>query len=453
VTDRYYFTQTAGSEHVLGDGALVLDDVHAHIERFVAFPTAHATVAATLWAAHCWVVDRFDSTPRIAFLSPEPGSGKSRALEVIGPMTPSPMHAVNATPAALFRSVSDLESRPTILFDEIDTVFGPKAKDNEEVRGFLNAGHRKGAVAYRCVGLGTAQKVIPFPAYCAVAIAGLNDVPDTIATRSIIIRMRRRAPGEHVDQYRFRHHDPEGQRLGEQLREWLASTSLAVDPPLPAGIVDRAADVWEPLLSIADAAGGHWPQRAREAAADLTARTATEPSLGVLLLHDLRVVFAGAEQLATEVILNELHAVDESPWHALGKMQKPLDARGLANMLRRYQVRSTNVRVGGIQAKGYRAEDLVDVWDRYLPTTAADLSVPSVPPSHDGQNRRSEALSAGTDGGTATDGGTDVSVPGSPSVPLSVPPETPSDLRKHSRWDAGTDGTDKSRPVVRKEIG
>jgi hypothetical protein len=172
-----------------------------------------------------------------------------------------------------------------------------------------------------------------------------------------------------------------------------------------------------------------------------------------VLLHDLRVVFAGAEQLATEVILNELHAVDESPWHALGKMQKPLDARGLANMLRRYQVRSTNVRVGGIQAKGYRAEDLVDVWDRYLPTTAADLSVPSVPPSHDGQNRRSEALSAGTDGGTATDGGTDVSVPGSPSVPLSVPPETPSDLRKHSRWDAGTDGTDKSRPVVRKEIG
>jgi hypothetical protein len=37
------------------------------------------------------------------------------------------------------------------LYDEIDTVFGPKAKDNEEIRGLLNAGHRKCAVAGRCV--------------------------------------------------------------------------------------------------------------------------------------------------------------------------------------------------------------------------------------------------------------------------------------------------------------
>ena len=78
-------------------------------------------------------------------------------------MVRHPMHAVNCSPAALFRSVADLEHRPTILFDEIDTVFGPKAKDNEELRGFLNAGHRRSGVAYRCVGLGTAQRVAGVP--------------------------------------------------------------------------------------------------------------------------------------------------------------------------------------------------------------------------------------------------------------------------------------------------
>jgi hypothetical protein len=92
-------------------------------------------VAHTLWIGHAWFMDEWESTPRIAFLSPEPGSGKSRALEVTEPLVPRPLHAVNASPAALFRVVSDEAGPPTILFDEIDTVFGPKAKDNEDCAG------------------------------------------------------------------------------------------------------------------------------------------------------------------------------------------------------------------------------------------------------------------------------------------------------------------------------
>ena len=68
-------------------------------------------------------------------------------------------------------------------------MFGPKAKDNEDIRGMLNAGHRNGAVAGRCViKRGKIVETEELPAYCAVAIAGLDDLPDTIMTRS-----RRRA--------------------------------------------------------------------------------------------------------------------------------------------------------------------------------------------------------------------------------------------------------------------
>ena len=88
---------------------------------------------------------RWESTPRLAFLSPEPASGKTRALEASEPLVPRPVEAVNVSPAYLFRKVGT-DGRPTILFDEIDTVFGPKAKENEEIRGLLNAGHRKGAL-------------------------------------------------------------------------------------------------------------------------------------------------------------------------------------------------------------------------------------------------------------------------------------------------------------------
>ena len=119
--------------------------------RFVAYPNEHADVAHTLWIAHAHPMDAWESTPRIAFLSPEPGCGKTRALEVTELLVPRPVEAVNTTPAYLFRKVSDPAGLPTILYDEIDTLFGPKAKDNEEIRGMLNAGHRRGAMAGRCV--------------------------------------------------------------------------------------------------------------------------------------------------------------------------------------------------------------------------------------------------------------------------------------------------------------
>jgi hypothetical protein len=119
-------------------------------------------------------MDAWDSTPRIAFLSPEPGSGKTRALEVTELLVPRPVEAVNTTPAYLFRKVSDPAGLPTILYDEIDTLFGPKAKDNEEIRGMLNAGHRRGAVAGRCVTRGELVVTEELPAYCALALAGLG---------------------------------------------------------------------------------------------------------------------------------------------------------------------------------------------------------------------------------------------------------------------------------------
>src|SRR5437762_9122561 len=115
------------------NGAKILDAVHAYLRRFVVYPSEHAAIAHTLWIAHTHRMDAWESTPRIAFLSPEPGSGKSRALEVTETLVPTPVQAVNVSAAYLFRKVSGEAGMPTILFDEIDTVFGPKAKENEEI--------------------------------------------------------------------------------------------------------------------------------------------------------------------------------------------------------------------------------------------------------------------------------------------------------------------------------
>jgi hypothetical protein len=360
-------------------GHAILNDIHSYFGQFVAYPSEYARVAHTLWTAHTHLMDAWESTPRIAFLSPEPASGKTRALEATEPLVPNPVEAINVTPAYLFRKVGDETGRATILFDEVDTLFGPKAKEHEEVRGLLNAGHRRGAVAGRCVTRGETIETVDFPAFCAVALAGLGDLPDTILTRSVVVKMRRRTAGERVEQFRRRLVVPTAHALRDRLAAWAATVAPTIGnpwPELPDGIEDRDADVWEPLIAVADVAGGDWPGRARAAARALVAESKdSTPSVGVRLLADLRSVFGDRDVMSTEAILSALCKLEEAPWAELVK-GSPLNARGLAARLKPYGVSSRTVRIGADTPKGYRREDLMDAWSRYL-TPSSEKSATS----------------------------------------------------------------------------
>jgi hypothetical protein len=348
-------------------GRRMIEAVHGFLGRFIAYPSDDAHVAHSLWVAHTHLMPVWESTPRIAFLSAEPASGKTRALEITELLVPGPVSAVNVSPVYLFRKVGN-EEGATILFDEIDTVFGPKAKDNEEIRGLLNAGHRRGAVAGRCVVHGKTVTTEEIPAYSAVALAGLGWLPDTILSRSVIVRMRRRHQGEQVEQFRRRIHRVEGDRIRQLIEVWSKAVSSSITwPDMPAEIQDRDADVWESLIAVADVVGGTWPSRARVAAVALVAANKdTEPSLGVRLLADLRTVFGDADEMASKSILVALTAMEEAPWGDI--KGKPLDERGLARRLRQYGVRSKNIRIGSATPKGYSRADLHDQWQRYIPS-------------------------------------------------------------------------------------
>ncbi|TBO56782.1 DUF3631 domain-containing protein [Streptomyces kasugaensis] len=374
------------------DGAALLDEIERFHRRFNLFPREAAYAAVALWDAHAHLFDCFDSTPRLAFLSPEPGSGKSRALEICETLTPRPLMTVNPSAPALFRVVSADDGRPTILIDEIDTIYGPKANGNEELRAFLNSGYRRGASSLRCVGDGSNQTATLFPSFCAVAVAGLGALPDTILTRSVIVRMRKRAPNESVEPYRQRIHEKEGHALRDRLAEWADQVRDAVTdawPTLPDGISDRPADVWEPLLAVAEAAGGTWPERARQACVELvaSAKDGDPASVGVQLLTDLRdKVFQGTDRMPTAAILGVLLALDDAPW---GDMNgRPMTNRTLAKMLGEYvtadnkPIKPRSIRTSSGVPKGYYAEDLADAWSRYCPppTWAAATSATSATP-------------------------------------------------------------------------
>ena len=379
-----------GADMAAAAGAVLLDEVQSFLCRFVSYPSEHASAAHTLWIAHTHLMGAWESTARLSFLSPEPGSGKTRALEVTEPLVPRPVHATNVSPAYLYRKCGSDEGPPTILFDEIDAIFGPKAKEHEDVRSFLNSGHRRGATFGRCVVYGSRVETEDVQSFAAVALAGLGWLPDSIMTRSVIIRMRRRAPNEQVEAFRHRIHAPIGEELFQRLEDWagaVADQAELARPEMPIGVEDRAADIWEPLLAVADLAGEKWPDRARKAAVALvTAAVSDTPqSLNIRLLGDLRTVFSAKDAAAqastpkglpTKLILTALHELEDAPWSHL---KEPLNDHSLARRLHDYGIKSDKLRPHGQnQCKGYRLADLEDAWRRYLPSAVSPASEKTV---------------------------------------------------------------------------
>jgi Protein of unknown function (DUF3631) len=242
-----------GKKQRMTPASVLLDDLRAFVRRFVVLTEAQAD-AITLWIAHTHVFDVFGITPYLAVTSAEKRSGKTRLLEVLELLIREALPTANISDAALFRVID--KRQPTLLVDEVDALFSNKSP-REELRGILNAGYRRGAVVHRMGGSNNTS-LHTFSVYCPKAFAGIgNCLPDTIADRSIPISLKRRTRAESVERFRLRDVEGEGHALRDRLTDWLEPQRdhlHASRPTLPDELDDRAQDVWEPLLAIADLA-------------------------------------------------------------------------------------------------------------------------------------------------------------------------------------------------------
>lgn len=357
-----------------------LDDLAHWFEKYMVLPNTHTAPMLALWAAHTYVAERFYTTPRLVASSPAPQSGKTRLIELLSLVTYKPCSSANMTPAALFRMISALTgdggTPPTIILDEVDTIFGKQAtSSSEELRGLLNAGYKQGAKVYRCQGEGANMQVVPFDCYAPVALAGIaGNLPDTISTRSIIVNLKRRRKSERIEPYRERTAKAEIAETVKAISEWCIAHKEDLDiPDMPAGVEDRPAETWEPLLSIADMAGGHWPDTARRACtAFVFAKKLDQPSLEIQLLEDVRTVFGDEKAMPTAELVLKLRSLDSSPWSTIGK--DGLNAYSLSRFLRNFDVKPVQFRDDSQQKnRGYvigpqsGQVGLKDAFERYLP--------------------------------------------------------------------------------------
>jgi putative DNA primase/helicase len=342
-------------------GADVLNEIAETFTRFVALSDGAANALA-LWTAHTHTFKSFICSPRLNVSSPEKGCGKTTLRDVLAVLVPRPLLAENLSVAVLFRVIE--AHRPTVLADECDSWL----RDNDELRGMLNSGHRRGGQALRCEG--ESNEVRAFAVFAPAVLCGIGSLPGTLHDRSIVIRLERAKPGELRERFDSRHVDRE-RELCRKLARFCADNAAgleACDPALPSGAFNRLADNWRPLFAIAEIAGGDWPQQAAAAFAKLTAKEDTDAQgIGTMLLADVWQAFqeARAVRMFSKSLVESLLAMSDHPWPEAHK-GRPITETWLARRLRSFSVQPHTLRIADERAKGYEIADFADALDRYV---------------------------------------------------------------------------------------
>jgi hypothetical protein len=338
------------------NGAELLDELTQMFYRYALLPSAGSRVCA-LWCLHTHAYDCFTVSPYLTITSPTPECGKTTLAAVIESVVASPVQASNISSAAVFRVIE--KCHPTLIIDEADTFL----RENNELRGILNAGHRRNGFVIRVEGDNHQPR--QFSVWCPKVIAMIGKPYPTLSGRSIIIELKRQTLVERKERFTDGGCNHE---LARKCARWAADKEDKLrshQPLLPEILFNRSADNWLGLITIADLAGGEWPEIARQLATEAAVKKHDDVA-SVMLLHAVRKMFKekNTDRLASADIVDRLSRMDGSPWPEY-RNGKAISVNQVANLLKEHNIQSRQVRFGANTRKGYRREDFRDAFRRY----------------------------------------------------------------------------------------
>jgi len=350
------------------DGAALLLKIKSKLQKHVILPGG-IVEPITAWVVLTYCYKVFRILPLLGIISPVKRCGKTTLLEILQGLTNKGLTASNISPAAIFRTIEKYS--PTLLVDEADSFL----KDNDELRGVLNSGHTR-ATAFVVRVEGEDHEPVKFSTWGPKAIAMIGTLPDTLHDRSVIVSLRRKAPGEKVPRIDV-DFENECLELRQACRRWAddnMDTLRTIRPNIPATNNDRITDNWTPLLTIADIAGGDWPELMRKSMFGML--ESSDDSIGPKLLKDIQNIFKSHPdgRIFSDDLVEALTDKKESPWCDWNR-GKGLTQNGMARLLRPFSVKSKTMRIGENLKKGYALDSFNDAFKRYIPLISPVSSV------------------------------------------------------------------------------
>jgi hypothetical protein len=184
------------------EGAELLDGLEAGLAKYVIL-TPHQRHALALYTVFDYAFAAFEHNPKIVVTSAAKRSGKTRLLRVLERLLARPLLISGINPTALLRVIEIYG--PSILLDEYDALVRSGKEMAEAMRGLLNSGFDKAAARdIKLVPTEDGWEPRAFSTWCPQVIAGIGDVPETVADRSVRITMIRKLRTENVARLRER---------------------------------------------------------------------------------------------------------------------------------------------------------------------------------------------------------------------------------------------------------
>jgi hypothetical protein len=202
-----------------------------------------------------------------------------------------------------------------------------------------------------------------YSCWCPKVIAMIGEVPDTIADRSIVVKMARKLTTEMcapLSELNTADIKAKCARFALDARD-----AIARHPKIAGeGLNDRAADTFDPLFVIARLSGGEWEEKLRAAARALSSTADIENSGSGLILDIMDILGEnGGEKMFSRDIVASLR---EGGMKSQSLKSPSLNEHQMARILRPYGVKPTAIRIGKEVRSGYLAGDFREAMKRYV---------------------------------------------------------------------------------------
>lgn len=354
-------------------GKEIYEELQNKFNKYLVLPNG-ADKALALWTIFTYGYDVFEFAPRLAILSPEPRCGKSTLLTLLESLINNPLNVSNISSAAIYRSISN--ELLTLLLDEVDTFINNK--NNSQMVGILNAGHRRNGTVMR---MGGPRYTIAerFNCFCPVALAGIGNIPDALKDRSIIISLRRKKVEDIRETLRIAKLEKavESLKINCQMFMEMAKEKIAeLEIPTQPFLSDRGNDNWEGLFKIAAFISESAFQEALKASKELAENVFDkQKSIRCQLLKDIKQIFdeTKEETIESVILCDKLLNLVESPW--MEYEYKGLTPYTLASLLKFFDIKSRQMKKNGVNKKRYARKDFEDAFMRYLPSDEQEESL------------------------------------------------------------------------------
>lgn len=320
-------------------------------------------IAIAYWLLQTYNLKSFPYAPRLLIISPEKRCGKTTLLQLLEMLSYKAWSVGNCTPAVLYKVIE--QEQPTILMDEADSFFN----NNNDMRNIINVGFQDKFGVARSGGKNF-ETIKNYNVFAMMAIAAINNLPDTIMDRGIKISMRRKLPSEKTLPLRERVYQTQFELIKSKCRKLMLEIGDAAGKNIIediSGLNDRACDVWEGMISIATILGDK--ERVVKAAVKLSrdASSDSESIKNILLKHILQIFKKYSFfDIASATLIDELIAIEEGPWGEINK-GRPLTAHKLAYLLKEYKINTFQKCEMGKNTNHYSYASFLDAFERYIP--------------------------------------------------------------------------------------